>query len=103
MTPEQKLEIRQQEEDLRAVLATPQGERVLWRILSKTAPFQPTFARSDRESAFAEGRRNLGLWLIGELQRVGPDVFPGMLLRHAEAVSLSATNQAEADKDSEHA
>lgn len=54
--------------DLRSLLGSDVSRRVLRRILGRAGIFQTSFdPESDRNMAFSEGRRDMGLWLFSEL------------------------------------
>ena len=57
----QRLEHKQSLADMEAVLATPQGYRVVLEILRAARVLQPTFASDAMISAYNEGWRNMGL------------------------------------------
>lgn len=51
--------------DLVRVMQTPEGERVLRRILAFSRLFKVSYVRGDsHETAYCEGRRQVGLWLL---------------------------------------
>jgi hypothetical protein len=81
--------------DLRAVLEWPAGRRLIWRVLSQAQPFNASYDESPTRMAFAEGRRNVGLWLLAELQAASPGEFATLI---AEASRASAITE---DEDSD--
>jgi hypothetical protein len=112
LTPEEEQEAerqlaqRQREDDMRAVLETGAGRRVLWRMLEHAGIYQTTFAQdSERLSALLEGKRRVGLWLIGEIATADPMAYANLLRDSAqeqikaEAVLKMRTEQAEKDSD----
>lgn len=62
-------------EDLRKVLSDPCGRRTLWRYLSFCGVFKYGFEENDRYEAFMSGQRNVGGYIIGDLQDVDPGLF----------------------------
>ena len=63
-------------EDLRAVLAMPQGRRVFWRLWDAARIFQCTFTPGDpHQSAFNEGHRNLGRLFLMDVMEACPERF----------------------------
>ncbi len=66
-------------DDLRAVVATPEGRRVMWRMLEHCGVFRSTFTGHGARDAFNEGARNVGLFVMGELAEAEPDVITTML------------------------
>lgn len=90
---QQKLSERQQS-DLRKVMQTAEGRRVIWRIMSDAAPFQTPFAGSGQDSlTFLQiGKKEFALSLYAEIEANQPDLLTAMrreaasdkLLREAE-------------------
>lgn len=61
-------EDRDQRDDLRELVALPAGQRFLRRVLEEAAIYRISFVSGDPyATAFNEGRRNLGLWLVAQL------------------------------------
>lgn len=84
-----------QQNDLRAVLATPAGGRVLWRVLEHAGMFQSVFNLDAGLMAFLEGARNEALWLVSEINAVDPQaIFRLMVMAQQQAASESAENAA---------
>jgi hypothetical protein len=64
---------REQElEDLKKVLKTPEGERVLWRIIKKTK-FLDSSWTGNSTTFFNEGMREVGRILLAEITEAAPD------------------------------
>lgn len=53
-------------EDLRAVLALPEGRRVLRRVLRTAGPLTLGVGDTADATSFRQGGRWLGLWLLAE-------------------------------------
>ncbi|SHN66826.1 hypothetical protein [Desulfovibrio litoralis] len=67
----QELKHLQEQEDLKQLLKTPAGVRVLRRILKQTAVLSPSYSEKDPyATAHNEGLRRTGLWLLTEIERV---------------------------------
>jgi hypothetical protein len=71
--------------DLRKILQTPEGRRVIWRILSQAEVFKQTFNPDPHWAAFNEGKRRIGLWLYGEIPAADEDAFIRMMEEHRGA------------------
>lgn len=67
-----------EEDDLRFVMATPQGRRVLWRVLCNTGMRRSSYT-GNSETYFREGERNVGLRLQQDIERIAFDEFLLML------------------------
>jgi hypothetical protein len=72
-------ERNKQLDDLRDVLATQAGRRVMWRLLDHCGVFRSTFTGHGGRDAFNEGARNVGLFILTELTDADADVFATML------------------------
>ena len=81
---QRKDEIQRQREldDLNAVLDTPQGRRVMWRVLGFSKTFHTVFNSNALVMAHNEGQRNVGLWLTAEITEASTDNY---LLMQKEA------------------
>ncbi len=66
---------RRELEDLRWLLAHPQGRRLSERILSESGVFRSSFNHSGSVMAWNEGRRQIGLWLTAELMEASPEGY----------------------------
>jgi len=60
------------------VLSTPSGQHVVWDILSRAGIYHVTH-RGNSESTFLEGVRSLGLQIVAEVGKQGPDAYPDLL------------------------
>lgn len=72
--------IRREREDneLRTVLGTYAGRSVAWRLLERCGIYELSFSSDSHNTAFREGNRNVGLFLLSELMRVAPDAYAQM-------------------------
>jgi hypothetical protein len=52
--------------DLRQLLSTKWGRRMVWRILERTGQHRTSFT-GNSTTFFNEGQRNIGLWLVDEV------------------------------------
>ena len=79
--------------DLQTVLKTPQGRRVLWRILQAAQVRQHGFVPGDSAStAFHCGQRSIGLFLLDEIEQALPGAYQQMRGEY-QAEVISAQNQ----------
>lgn len=78
----QEKELRGRElelEDLRFVLGTPQGRRMIWRYLSRCGVYQTSFSENTNTTYFREGERNIGLVIHAEALEASSDLFLKMM------------------------
>lgn len=57
----------QEAEDLRAIMARPEGRRFMWRLLSITGIYHSSFSTDHGAMAYGEGKRSVGLQFLGEI------------------------------------
>ena len=72
----------QADSDLREVMMTVEGRRVIHRQLETAGIWRSTFTGNALTSAFNEGGRNQGLMLLNELTRICPAAYTRMLAEH---------------------
>lgn len=88
MSTDRSQEIKNQREqelnDLRSLLSTDYGKRFLSRLVERAGVFQPTYASGTNPSdfAFMEGRREMGLFIIGEITQANTDAWIAMQIEH---------------------
>lgn len=76
---EQKRFEREQD-DLRALLAIPNGRRFLWKTLSRCGVFRTSFCPGDPHvTSFNEGRREFGCALLSEVTEADPSGYLKMM------------------------
>lgn len=81
---EAKTEREQEINDLISLLDTDYGRRFLLRLINRASIFQPTYASGANPSdfAFMEGRREFGLFIIGEITEANTDAWISMQIEH---------------------
>lgn len=70
---------RREMDDLRWLLGHPQGRRIVSRLLAEAGLFRSSFNHSGSVMAWNEGRRQIGLWLTGELMEANADGYMRVL------------------------
>lgn len=73
----------QHNEDLRIVLAIPEGRRFIWRLLSECHVYQSPFNPNGSIQAQNIGRTDVGRQLIAWLGEVDPVAYPQLMIDHA--------------------
>lgn len=69
--------------DIRAIITTPEGERVMVRLLEKSGFFH-TACQGNTDPVdigYRDGKRGLALWLVQEITSVDP-LIAGRLMTH---------------------
>jgi|GEM_PF-970952 len=62
-------------EDFKKLIGTYEGRAFVWRILEKCEVYQTTFTGDALTSAFKEGKRFIGLAVMGEVFTASPVVY----------------------------
>jgi len=55
-------------DDIKWLLSSPRGRRIVWWLLSITGVFRTSFNASGSTTFFNEGGRNIGLQLLAKVQ-----------------------------------
>lgn len=66
---------RTADNDFRWLMNDPRGRRFIWRMMGHCKVFEQTFNTHGGLMNFNEGQRNVGLFLLGEINRLCPDKF----------------------------
>ena len=69
----------QRAEDVKWLMGSERGRRVVWNMLEDAKTYQPTFNTNAMTMARDEGRRSFGLDLLAYVQMTCPDMFVVML------------------------
>jgi hypothetical protein len=75
----EKLALQTEAEDVKWLMSSKRGRRILWRQLERAGVFKLSFNTNSMTMAFAEGARNEGLRLLASIHRHCPDLYPTML------------------------
>jgi len=78
-TKAHKIRLAREREDISRVLASPEGKRVLWRILDQSKLLAPDMFTGDSTTFHNLGKRDLGLWLYNEIMGSDPKAFLAMM------------------------
>lgn len=81
----QGLRAHQEAEDFRWVVSTPQGRRVMWKLLSDAGVFRSVFSGDALVMAYNEGNRVAGLKLLVKLMNDAPKAHEMMMKENANA------------------
>ena len=65
--------------DLKWLMSSKRGRRIVWRLLDLSGPFRLSFDTNAMKMAFNEGNRSLGNRLLDEVMNLCPEMFPVML------------------------
>lgn len=71
----QQIRVEREADDIRQVMGTEQGRRVVWAVLEQGKVFGSTFAVDPAVTAFNEGQRNIALALFMRVMSACPDQY----------------------------
>ena len=69
------LRLAQEREDFQHVMKSPQGRRVMWRILEQSKMLATDLFAGDERTNVNIGRRDMGVWLYTEIMEHAPEQF----------------------------
>ncbi|MCH9329187.1 hypothetical protein MMP96_07775 [Enterobacter hormaechei] len=75
---------QREKDDIKFVMDSEQGRRVIWSLLEKGKVFAPCFAGDSHLTAFNEGQRNLALVLFQRVMTHCPDQYLKMAAEASE-------------------
>lgn len=75
----QQLEREREVSDFKWLMATVEGRRFVHRLLRKAGVHRSSFSLSEVEMAFREGNRNIGVFLMAEIDEVCPERYHQMV------------------------
>jgi hypothetical protein len=79
-----KLAIENEQADLKWLMGSKRGRRIVWRQLARTGVFRSSFNTNAMSMAFAEGNRNEGLHTLGQIHALCPELYPVMVKEQNE-------------------
>lgn len=80
-----KLARESEEADLKWLMGSKRGRRIVWRQLDRAGVFRLSFNTNAMQMAFAEGNRNDGLRTIGMIHALCPELYPVMVKEQTNA------------------
>jgi hypothetical protein len=83
-TEKQKLREENEESDLKWLMGSERGRRIVWRLLERAGVFQSSFTANALTEAFEKGQRDYGLWVLGVTTEAGPENYAQMLKERAD-------------------
>ena len=87
LTAEQRRERQKEIEDVKSILKTPSGRRYFWRLLSKCGIFRNSFSLNSNQTAFSEGKRDIGLDMLNEINEADITAFAKMQNEYLSALN----------------
>ena len=79
----ERLERQEEESDIKWLMSSKRGRRIVWRQLDQAGVFRSSFNTNAMSMAFAEGGRNQGLRLLASVHALCPEHYPAMMKEQA--------------------
>jgi hypothetical protein len=73
-----KLDRDSEESDIRWLMSSKRGRRIVWRLLDQAGVFRSSFNTNAMTMSFAEGNRNYGLRVLSQVHTLCPELYPTM-------------------------
>lgn len=70
-------QVRQEAEDFKALMQQPIFRAFVWRLLGEAQVFQPIMT-GNSYTFMNEGKRQIGLWVLEQVNRLCPDLYVTM-------------------------
>jgi len=74
-----RLSRESEESDVRWLMGTRRGRRIVWRLLDRAGVFRSSFSQNSMQMAFNEGSRNYGLALLASVHALCAEQYPAMM------------------------
>jgi hypothetical protein len=75
----EKISNENEEADIKWLMSSKRGRRVIWRILDQTGVFRLSFNTNSMQMAFAEGNRNYGNRILALIHTLCPESYSTMV------------------------
>lgn len=75
----ERLSRETEEADLKWLMGSKRGRRVVWRLLDTSGVFRLSFNTNAMQMAFAEGNRNYGNRTLALIHALCPELYPAMV------------------------
>ena len=83
-------------DDLKVVLKKPEGRRFVYKMLNECGVFKASFTLNSMQTAFNEGKRDIGLALLADLDKAEPQAYSQMLTEHFSELKSKKPKEEEA-------
>ncbi len=91
----QKQDQEREQNDMQVLLKLPEGRRFLWKIIGLAGMFRASMTGESMTTAFNEGRRDIGLGLLLEINNCDHNAFAQM---QSEFFSKSNSEKTQIEK-----
>lgn len=88
----QQLDRESEESDLKWLMGSRRGRRIVWRLLGQSGVFRSSFALNAAQMAFNEGNRNYGQHTLALIHAHCPELYPTMVKEQSNGGSAGNEN-----------
>jgi PleD family two-component response regulator len=74
-----KIDRENEEADIKWLMSSKRGRRVIWRLLEQAGVFRLSFNTNAMAMSFSEGNRNFGLQILTLVHTLCPELYPTMI------------------------
>ena len=74
-----KIDRENEEADIKWLMSSKRGRRVVWRLLEQAGVFRLSFNTNAMAMSFSEGNRNYGLQILNLIHTLCPELYPTMI------------------------
>lgn len=89
---------KQDRDDVRTLMSTVEGRRLVWRFLTHCGVFNSAFNTNAMSQSHAIGWQDAGRWWLAEIDRACPELYPVMANEARKRAKLAEDN----DETEEH-
>ena len=75
----EKLARENEEADIKWLMGSKRGRRVVWRLMDQSGVFRLSFNTNSMQMAFAEGNRNFGNRMLAMIHEQCPELYSVMV------------------------
>jgi hypothetical protein len=75
----EKIARENEEADIKWLMGSKRGRRVVWRLMDQSGVFRLSFNTNSMQMAFAEGNRNFGNRMLAMIHSLCPELYPQMV------------------------
>jgi hypothetical protein len=88
-----RLDQESEESDLKWLMGSRRGRRIVWRLLGQAGVFRSSFALNAAQMAFNEGNRNFGQHTLSLIHTHCPELYPLMVKEQSDGRSAESTSR----------
>jgi len=79
-----RLSRENEEADVKWLMSSKRGRRILWRLLEQSGVFRLSFNTNAMQMAFSEGNRNFGNRTLSLIHSQCPELYPSMVKENTD-------------------